>query len=162
MKKWILWLLTLLLISGCGVPEPVSEGTMTCTMSISCETILENMDQLPEEKKDLVPEDGWILQPVTVCFSEGETVFDVLMKVVREQKIHMEYSDSPMYHSAYIEGIANLYEFDCGSLSGWMYSVNDWFPNYGCSKYVLEDQDVIRWVYTCDLGADVGEHTLNR
>lgn len=43
-----------------------------------------------------------------------------------------------MYNSAYIEGINNLYEFDCGSLSGWMYKVNEWFPNYGCSRYVLK------------------------
>lgn len=161
MKKWMLCLLTLLLtLSACGAPDAVPEGT--CTISVSCETILDHMEQLPAEKMSLVPEDGWILQPVTVPFSEGETVFDVLLRVMKEQKIHMEYSDSPVYHSAYIEGIANLYEFDCGSLSGWMYSVNDWFPNYGCSKYVLEDQDVICWVYTCDLGADVGEHTMNR
>ena len=28
-------------------------------------------------------------------------------------------SKTPIYNSAYIEGIHNLYEFDCGSLSGW-------------------------------------------
>ena len=56
----------------------------------------------------------------------------------------------------YIEGIANLYEFDCGPLSGWMYQVNGWFPNYGCSRYQMQDGDNIAWVYTCDLGNDVG------
>ena len=56
----------------------------------------------------------------------------------------------------YIEGIHNLYEFDCGDLSGWMYKVNGWFPNYGCSRYQLKQGDVIEWVYTCDLGKDVG------
>ncbi len=61
-----------------------------------------------------------------------------------------------MYNSAYIEGIHNLYEFDCGELSGWMYKVNDWFPNYGCSRYQLKDGDVICWEYTCNLGIDVG------
>ena len=30
------------------------------------------------------------------------------------------------------------------------------FPNYGCSKYVLQDGQVIEWLYTCDLGNDVG------
>ena len=43
----------------------------------------------------------------------------------------------------YIEGINNLYEFDCGEQSGWMYSVNGWFPNYGCSRYQLKDGDVV-------------------
>ena len=37
-----------------------------------------------------------------------------------------------------------------------MYNVNGWFPNYGCSRYMLKDGDKIEWVYTCDLGADVG------
>ena len=68
----------------------------------------------------------------------------------------MEFENTPMYNSAYIEGIHNLYEFDCGELSGWMYKVNDWFPNYGCSRYQLQDGDVICWEYTCDLGVDVG------
>ena len=61
-----------------------------------------------------------------------------------------------MYGSYYIEGINQLYEFDCGQNSGWMYCVNGWFPNYGCSSYTVEDGDVIEWRYTCDLGSDVG------
>ena len=68
----------------------------------------------------------------------------------------MESSWTPIYNSAYIEGIHNLYEFDCGSLSGWMYRVNGWYPNYGCSRYQLEPGDVVEWRYTCDLGQDVG------
>ncbi|MBO4990835.1 MAG: DUF4430 domain-containing protein, partial [Firmicutes bacterium] len=72
--------------------------------------------------------------------------------------IHMEFKNTPIYNSAYIEGIQNLYEFDCGELSGWMYKVNDWFPNYGCSRYQLKEGDVIEWVYTCNLGIDVGGH----
>ena len=128
----------------------------TCTLSISCATILANMADLDPDKTALVPADGWILAPTTVTFSEGESVFDVLRRVCRERAIHMEYTDTPAYGSAYLEGIGNLYELDCGPLSGWMYSVNGWFPNYGCSRYTLRDGDVVRWVYTCDLGEDVG------
>ena len=29
-------------------------------------------------------------------------------------------------------------------------------PGYGCSKYELEDGDAVEWLYTCDLGKDVG------
>lgn len=43
-----------------------------------------------------------------------------------------------------------------GPLSGWMYKVNGEFPGYGSSKYKLSNGDVIEWVYTCDLGRDVG------
>ena len=139
-------------------PENVEIGdtAYTCTLSISCATILDNLDLCDPEKVELVPADGWILQPMTVTFYEGESVFNVLQRTCKQQKIHMEFSNTPIYNSAYIEGIHNLYEFDVGNLSGWMYKVNGWFPNYGCSRYQLKDGDVIEWVYTCDLGYDVG------
>ena len=139
-------------------PENVEIGDTeyTCTLSVSCATILDNMELCDPEKRELVPEDGWILKPMTVTFAENESVFNVLQRTLKEQGIHMEYSYTPAYHSAYIEGINNLYEFDVGEHSGWMYSVNGWFPIYGCSRYVLKDGDVVEWVYTCDLGSDVG------
>ena len=138
-------------------PEPpVENSVLTCTVSISCATILENLDRLNAEKADLIPADGVLLAPAAVEFAEGESVFDVLKRVCRENKIHMEFSETPVYQSAYIEGIGNLYEFDCGEGSGWMYRVNGEFPNYGCSRYTLADGDTVEWVYTCDFGADVG------
>lgn len=136
-------------------PEAPAGGG-SCTISISCATILDNLELCDPDKVELVPEDGWILEPVTVPFSPGESVFDVLLRTCRQRKIHLEYEDTPIYNSAYIEGIHNLYEFDVGELSGWMYTVNGWFPNYGCSRYQLQDGDVVCWVYTCDLGGDVG------
>ena len=146
-----------------GKPKPVepqnakvTDKKMHCTLSIECSTILDNMKDLDEEKVELVPEDGVIFAKKEVEFKEGESVFDVLKRETKNNKIHMEFVDTPMYNSAYIEGINNLYEFDCGNLSGWMYKVNDWFPNYGCSRYQLKDGDVVEWVYTCDLGRDVG------
>ena len=137
--------------------------TYTCTISISCDTILNNWDAWDEwdaetaaAKKPLVPADGVILSATTASFSEGESVYDVLQRVCRENGIHMEASWTPMYNSAYVEGINNLYEFDVSQGSGWMYRVNGWFPNYGCSRYALQNGDVVEWVYTCDLGYDVG------
>ncbi len=146
-----------------GMPLPVepedavvSEEELHCALSISCATILDNMDKCDKEKRELVPEDGWILPPTEVVFFDGESVFQVLKRTCKQRKIHMEFSNTPMYNSAYIEGISNLYEKDVGDLSGWMYSVNGWFPNYGCSRYALKEGDVVEWVYTCDLGYDVG------
>lgn len=132
------------------------ETVYTCTISISCGTILNNMELLDEAKQSIIPQNGIILGSVTVEFAEGETVFDVLCRVTKEYGIHLEYSYTPIYNSSYIEGIYNIYEFDCGNLSGWEYSVNGAFPGYGSSQYVLEDGDVINWLYTCDLGADIG------
>jgi hypothetical protein len=137
------------------------EKTYTCTISIYCSTILNNMDLLDPAKVSCVPSDGCILGSTTVEFENGDTVFDILQKVTRDKGIQMEYTYTAIYGSVYIEGINNLYEFDCGELSGWEYSVNGSFPGYGCSKYVLSDGDVIRWVYTCDLGADIGNYYGN-
>ncbi|MDD6188570.1 MAG: DUF4430 domain-containing protein [Clostridiales bacterium] len=146
-----------------GKPVPVepqnvtiSDEVHTCTLSVRCDTILDNIDWLDPEKVELVPEDGVIFAAAEVSFYEGESVFNVLQREMKRAKIHMEFSNTPMYNSAYIEGINNLYEFDCGELSGWMYKVNGWFPNYGCSRYQLKEGDVIEWVYTCNLGVDVG------
>jgi len=147
-----------------GKPLPVEpedqevnkKNAYTCTFSIECSTILNNLKDLDPDKRELVPSNGVILAPTKVTFYEGESVFDVLQRVCKEKGIHLESSWTPIYNSAYIEGIHNLYEFDCGELSGWMYRVNGWYPNYGCSRYQLADGEVVEWRYTCDLGNDVG------
>ncbi|GIQ70584.1 DUF4430 domain-containing protein [Xylanibacillus composti] len=147
-----------------GRPKPVEwqeaeineEKTLTATLSVTCKTILNNLHLFNEDKLEVLPEDGVIYEARTVTFYEGESVFDVLQREMKENKIHMEFTMTPVYNSHYIEGIQNIYEFDCGELSGWMYKVNDWFPNYGASRYQLQDGDVIEWIYTCDLGRDIG------
>lgn len=111
---------------------------------------------MDQSKAEFVPSDGWILYPSEVSYTPGETVFDVLKRVCRETDIHMSSRYTPMYGSYYIEGINQLYEFDCGQNSGWMYRVNGWYPNYGCSSYEISDGDNIEWKYTCDLGSDIG------
>jgi hypothetical protein len=134
----------------------VTDEVHTCTLSVRCDTILDNISWLDPDKVELVPEDGVIFPSTTVTFYQGESVFNVLQREMKKAGIHMEFQNTPMYNSAYIEAINNLYEFDCGELSGWLYKVNSWFPNYGCSRYQLHEGDVIEWVYTCNLGIDVG------
>lgn len=137
--------------------EAGQEGNL-CTITIVCDTILDNLDNLEEGKAPYVPKDAVILPVTTVSFAEGDTVFQVLQKVCTAADIQMEYSWTPLYDSYYIEGMNHLYEFDCGFESGWMYKVNGWFPNYGCSAYELKGGEEIVWCYTCNgLGEDVGE-----
>lgn len=139
------------------ISEPAVQEVNICTITILCDTILDNMDNLDQGKEAYVPANGTILATSSVEFEEGETVFDVLTRVCEYAGIQIEYSWTAIYDSYYIEGINNLYEFDCGNESGWMYKVNGWFPNYGCSSYELENGDNIVWCYTCNgLGADVG------
>lgn len=148
-----------------GKPKPVepqdvvvSDAAYTCTLTVRCDTILNNLSRLNQEKLELVPESGVIFGPTTVTFYEGESVFNVLQREMKKAKIHFEFVNTPVYNSAYIEGINNLYEYDCGELSGWTYKVNGWFPNYGSSRYQLQAEDQVEWVYTCDLGVDVGKN----
>ena len=129
-----------------------------CTITIRCDTIFDNAEALEEAKVPYVPEDGEILPITMVEFTPGETVFEVLQRVCEVSDLQIEYSWTPLYDSYYIEGINHLYEFDCGIESGWMYKVNEIFPNYGCSDYEVQPGDEIVWCYTCvGLGADVGD-----
>ena len=137
------------------IPDPPAPTPLTCTIQIVCDTILDNWDNLNPDKAPFVPEDGIILY-TTVEFESGNTVFDVLCNTCDMYGIQIEYSWTPIYGSYYIEGINYLYEKDCGEDSGWMYKVNGWFPNYGCSDYEVSDGDVIVWCYSCNgYGEDV-------
>ena len=102
--------------------EVQSEEEHICTLSVRCDSILSNIAWLDPAKVGLVPSDGVIFAEKTVTFYEGESVFNLLLREMKKNKIHMEFENTPLYNSAYVEDIANLYEFDCGELSGWMYS----------------------------------------
>ena len=130
-------------------------GSNHCTVSIDCKTILNNMSLLNAAKTALVPADGVILKTVTVTFQDGDSVFDVLKAVTKANGIHMDFNESPSYGGAYVKGIANLYERDCGDLSGWEFNVNGWYPNYACSNYTVSNGDAIEWRYTCNVGKDL-------
>ena len=61
----------------------------------------------------------------------------------------------------YILAIAGLKERDGGETSGWMITLNDWFTNEGVAAFTvangkLTDGDVIRVLYTCNYGVDLG------
>ena len=165
--KIVALILSLMLLCGCAksdgteVADTNGDGKLTCTLEIRCDTLLGNLDKLTEGKAALVPEDGTLLPVTEVEFTGGNSVFDVFRQTLKNQKIHFEYVDASAYDSVYIEGIGNLYEFDCGPQSGWMYSVNGTYPGLGCSGYTLADGDVIVFSYTLDLGADLGAEKIN-
>lgn len=138
-----------------------------CYFTISCETINGNIDKLSAAKKLFVPSDGIIIKDLRVEISKGDTAFDVIKKACkgntckancqycRNGGIQLEYTYTPAFDNYYIEGIHQLYEKDCGTQSGWMYSVNGEFPNVGCSAYSVKAGDRIVFAYTCDMGEDL-------
>jgi len=97
-----------------------------------------------------------ILSTRTVTLQDGDSVFTVLQRACRAAGVSLQYSQMPAYNSAYIVGVGNLDQFDCGPLSGWVYSVNGTFQSTGCSQYKVKAGDTIALRYTCNGGPDVG------
>ena len=62
--------------------------------------------------------------------------------------------DGVMWTNSYREN--SLGEFDFTAESGWMYSINGAYPNYGMSECFPKDGDVIRIRFTLALGKDIG------
>ena len=109
-KKWSVLFLSLLLLlcgsvfTGCG-GEHSSGEPATCTIEISCETVLDHMEELKETKKEFVPEDGQILKKTTVSFTTGESVFDILKAICGEKGIQISSKYTPLYNGVYFEEI---------------------------------------------------------
>ena len=151
----LLLCLLLVLCTACGA-QPDSDGALHCTVTIECATVLAHMDDLSPGKTELIPADGVLLPETAVAFSEGDTVFDVLQRVCRERKIPMEFSFTPIYNSAYIEGIYNLYEFDVGDGSGWMYKVNGVIVDQYMNAQTVSNRDNIVVFFTKDYTEETG------
>jgi len=157
MKKYFKYIIILILLVLCSLLvwnfyQKKNDNTkdyenLLCGIKIECADILTDINSLKEEKRSLIPDDGIIYESAEVEFSDGETVFDVLKKVLKDEKIPFEYSNTPPYNTAYIEGINNIYVLDCGERSGWLYSVNDEEPMVACSDYVLKNGDKITFSY---------------
>ena len=156
--------LSLLFLGGClknaegtFLPEAQNDELFTtvgnydyiCTLEIRCDEALTS-PLLSDEKRTLLPQNGEIIRFCEVGFNAGESVFDILMRTVQERKLHLDFSETPAYNSAYIKGISNLYELDCGEFSGWLYTVNGKSPDVGYSQYKPEHGDSISFTYTCD------------
>ena len=135
--------------------ESVEKSTLSCFLTVRCDTLLRNMDSLAPEKIHLIPQDGLILPEIEFEFSEGESAFDALERELKRRKIHFEFTKNLLYDSVYIEGIGDLYEFDAGDLSGWIYRVNGEILSVGCSQYKLKSGDKIEFLYTCNMGKDL-------
>lgn len=124
------------------------------TVSIDCCVLNNKPETVPDNLKKFIPVDGYILKPTTVFIYENDTVFSLLKRVAKENKIHLEFNN---ISSAYVEGIGYLYEFSCGDLSGWIYCVNGKKAEISGSDYLLNNGDVVEWRYTLALGNDISE-----
>ncbi len=126
-----------------GISGDNSTDTIgSVTISISCGVI-------KDKDKSYIPKDGIILEETKIEIETGDTVYDVLAEVCKENKILFS------SNMGYIEGINNIYEMDFGKSSGWIYFVNGESPSVGCESYELAADDEIEWHYTCNMGRDL-------
>lgn len=84
---------------------------------------------------------GTVSGYATPTFEEGASAYDALcatgLSIV---------SDSGPY-GIYVSSIGGLAQFQHGGGSGWVYTVNGISPSTSCNNYILENGDVVEWVY---------------
>lgn len=122
-------------------------GGGNAVMAIRCDVIC----GLPGSER--FPADGCIMPATEFAVSEGETALGLLYDAVKTYALQIEVDgvSGTVVETAYVRGIASLYEFDFGDLSGWTYTVNGERPPVGCGAYTLHDGDVVIWEYTVNL-----------
>lgn len=127
--------------------EPTVKDEISCTLNVECKSILNNMDKLKDGHSEYVPANGYIIKGYTYTAKAGFTAYDALKKACEDNGIKLT-AKSSMY-GTYVSGINNIDEFDCGSQSGWMYSINGNRPNVSASSQRVTDGDEITFEYVC-------------
>lgn len=141
-------------------PPPAAENAPAadnlCTLSVRCDAAWDEGNSVAADIMAYQPADGVIFYSAAVTLEPNDTAFTVLQRELRAADIPLEFAHTPAYNSIYIEGINHLYEMDGGALSGWIYKVNGSSPGRASSGYHLRPGDTLEFLYTCDLGRDLG------
>ena len=137
-----------LTLYSCKSGGAAQSGDFTVTMSVRCDSLVNDIDALNREKHDLVPPDGILFYDDAVSAYEGDSLFDILQRELSSARIHMEAS------AGYVMGIGNIYESDAGDLSGWLFKVNGSFSDVGSAQHIVQPNDTIEWFFTTDFLAE--------
>ena len=109
---------------------------------------------------------GTVISAKRVPFAEGDTVADVTIRLLDALGYTYEHSGTTKsgFYLASIGGFTlkgidydSFGEFDAGNGSGWMITLNKEFIEYGASDFEVKNGDIVKWQYTCQLGADIGD-----
>ena len=130
----------------------------TAKITIECKTAAEKKStgELKDAVEAVIPSDGIILPETEVKLKNGDTVLSLLLRTCKDNKIHTSYQGETSIGTAYVDGIGNLFEKDCGKKSGWMYTVDGDLPMLGVDEFDLKGGENIVFMYTCNNGKDVG------
>lgn len=99
------------------------------------------------------PQGKTYLAKTSYTMAENSTVYDLL------KQTGLELTTTNYGSGVYVKAIEGLGEFDQGARSGWMYRVNGTFPEISCDACILADGDYVEWLYTRELGGDIGGGT---
>ncbi len=128
--------------SGAG-----SSSDIICTVTVECKSILSDMDSLKSGHESYVPSDGYIINGYSITVPGGSTAYDAVISACEKQDIPVNTSSGSF--GKYIAGFNNIDEKDCGSQSGWTYTINGESPSVGCDSYTLSDGDSVEFSYIC-------------
>lgn len=106
---------------------------------------------------------GYVQEPILVPIDEGDNCAQILKKALTEEKIKYTGSFTSGFYlsrlydgddtilEGYTKGRSQegwLGEFDYNSASGWMFTLNNEFPNVGMSSKKVSENDVMRVQFT--------------
>ena len=127
-----------------GQAAQLGADTISTTIAIRCDKVA--------GQRDYIPADGVVLPVTEMELNRGATAAEQLVAAARMHNIHIENEGGV---SDYISGMAYLYEYDFGDLSGWVFCVNGEVAAVGCGEYVLSEGDSVEWVYSLEMGMDI-------
>lgn len=95
-----------------------------------------------------------LMPPTTLSINKNSTVLSTSIDSFNVNQLAFQTGGSGT--DTYITSIAGLAQQSSGHLSGWLYKVNDVFIDSSPATYKVGPGDRITWVFTTDLGKDVG------
>lgn len=160
-------ILVLAIIFSCFISANAASKTPDGYVTVSFEDFgIRIQDEIDDGFVDFEKPLGTIISATKVPYYEGENIAQVTVRLLESKG--MGYSSTgTLTDGFYLSAIKNFNnskygkvksfgEFDAGPSSGWMLTLNGWFINMSTSAFEVEDGDIIRWRYTCQLGADIG------
>jgi hypothetical protein len=121
-------------------PDELQDDSFRVTVIIDCTDALSYRNSV-----NVIPESGMILTATEVLLNEGETIYDVLLRVQRLYNIAVATQTST--YGMYVTAIGGLEQGMCTDVSGWTYTVNDQMVMDACNDYVLQNGDTVKWEF---------------
>ena len=157
LKRVIAFLLTTAMVVGClPVSAMAAQADVAASEAPVGQVWVKIEDTVPTPEGEDYPAARGLMLEKAVDIYASDSAMDAVARACDEAGLKTSISGG-----SYISSIDGLGEFDRGSQSGWMVTLNDWFTNQGINAYTvangsLADGDLITVTYTLNYGADIG------